>query len=90
LTGTHLAHHRSASGAKVLRDGGSVNASQNCCEGMKDVCKLDSSGIPRCFGGGSGSRCGRRGRCFDRGRCRSGVLIASYQQCGRRERSKNF
>jgi hypothetical protein len=42
-------------GAPVLRDGGSINASQNCCNGMKDVCKLDSSGIPRCFGGASGS-----------------------------------
>ena len=42
-------------GAQVLPDGGSVNASQNCCDGMKDVCKLDSSGIPRCFGGQSGN-----------------------------------
>jgi hypothetical protein len=41
-------------GAPVLPDGGSINASQNCCDGMKDVCKLDSSGIPRCFGGSSG------------------------------------
>lgn len=31
----------------------SVNASQNCCDGRKEVCKLDSAGIPRCFGGGS-------------------------------------
>ena len=44
-------------GAAKLPDGGSVmiNASQNCCNGMKEVCKLDSSGIPRCFGGSSGS-----------------------------------
>jgi hypothetical protein len=28
-----------------------VNASQNCCFGKKDVCKYDSAGIPRCFGG---------------------------------------
>ena len=33
---------------------------------------------------------GRRCRCFNRGRCRGGILIASYQHCGRRERSKNF
>jgi hypothetical protein len=31
----------------------SVNASQNCCDGKKEVCKLDAAGIPRCFGGGS-------------------------------------
>ena len=42
-------------GAPVLRDGGSIHASQNCCNGMKEVCKLDSSGIPRCFGGQSGN-----------------------------------
>ena len=42
-------------GAPVLRDGGSINASQNCCNGMKDVCKLDTGGIPRCFGGFSSS-----------------------------------
>ena len=42
-------------GAGRLPDGGVllVNASQNCCEGQKDVCKVDSSGVPRCFGGGS-------------------------------------
>jgi hypothetical protein len=36
-------------------DGGtiSVPASQNCCNGQKDVCKLDSQGLPRCFGGAS-------------------------------------
>jgi hypothetical protein len=38
-------------GAPVLPGGGSINASQNCCDGRKEVCKLDSSGIPRCFGG---------------------------------------
>ncbi|MDP1825537.1 MAG: hypothetical protein Q8L48_19920 [Archangium sp.] len=44
-------------GLAKLPDGGSVmiNASQNCCNGMKEVCKLDSSGIPRCYGGSSGS-----------------------------------
>ncbi|HET6984625.1 MAG TPA: hypothetical protein VFI53_20945 [Myxococcaceae bacterium] len=43
-------------GAPVLPDGGHINASQNCCNDFsagKDVCKLDSSGIPRCFGGAS-------------------------------------
>jgi hypothetical protein len=40
-------------GAPVLPDGGKINASQDCCDGMKQVCKLDVSGIPRCFGGGS-------------------------------------
>lgn len=29
------------------------NASQNCCDGKKAVCKADSQGIARCFGGGS-------------------------------------
>jgi hypothetical protein len=28
-----------------------VNASQNCCNGKKDVCKPDANGILRCFGG---------------------------------------
>jgi hypothetical protein len=41
-------------GAPVLPDGGKINASQNCCDGMKDVCKLDTSGVPRCFGGKTG------------------------------------
>ncbi len=50
-------------GAPVLPDGGSTNAPQDCCDGHvsnggqvgpgSDVCKLDSSGIPRCFGGAS-------------------------------------
>lgn len=35
--------------------GGGVNASENCCDGKKEVCKCDSAGIPRCFGGGSAS-----------------------------------
>jgi len=30
---------------------GKINAPQNCCDGQKTVCKEDSSGIPRCFGG---------------------------------------
>jgi hypothetical protein len=45
-------------GAPVLPDGGSINASQNCCDGRKDVCKVDSAGIPRCFGGCPGDMCG--------------------------------
>ena len=32
-----------------------VNASQNCCDGKKDVCKPDAKGILRCFGGKSTS-----------------------------------
>ncbi len=40
-------------GAPVLPGGGHIPASQDCCDGKKEVCKLDSSGIPRCFGGGS-------------------------------------
>ncbi|HYX93072.1 MAG TPA: hypothetical protein VE782_16005, partial [Myxococcaceae bacterium] len=36
-----------------LPDGGTfkANASQDCCDGKKEVCKLDSAGVPRCFGG---------------------------------------
>ena len=30
-----------------------VSASQNCCDGKKEVCRLDIAGIPRCYGGGS-------------------------------------
>ncbi|HVI75312.1 MAG TPA: hypothetical protein VM683_10060, partial [Anaeromyxobacteraceae bacterium] len=33
------------------------NASQNCCDGKKTVCKLDSSGIARCFGGCPNNNC---------------------------------
>ena len=32
-----------------------VNASQNCCNGKKDVCKPDANGILRCFGGQTAS-----------------------------------
>ena len=45
-------------GASVLPDGGKINASQNCCDGPPAAptspyrgCRLDASGIPRCFGG---------------------------------------
>jgi hypothetical protein len=57
-------------------DGGVINvpASQNCCSGGKDVCKLDSQGLPRCFGGGS-TQCptGYTGI--------SPCCIANYQPC---------
>lgn len=45
-------------GRANLPDGGSVmiNASMNCCGG-DDACKLDRSGIPRCFGGPPGNTC---------------------------------
>ena len=45
-------------GRARLTDGGSVmiNASMNCCGG-DDACKLDRSGIPRCFGGPPGGAC---------------------------------
>ncbi|HZA49994.1 MAG TPA: hypothetical protein VE549_04585, partial [Myxococcaceae bacterium] len=44
-----------------LGDAGSVdvNASQNCCDGKKAVCKLDRAGIPRCFGGCPNNNCGQ-------------------------------
>ncbi|HYS80014.1 MAG TPA: hypothetical protein VEM76_04860, partial [Anaeromyxobacteraceae bacterium] len=33
------------------------NASQNCCDGKKSVCKPDSNGIARCFGGCPNDNC---------------------------------
>jgi hypothetical protein len=33
------------------------NASQNCCDGKKTVCKPDSNGIARCFGGCPNDNC---------------------------------
>jgi hypothetical protein len=44
-------------GARVLPDGGAIPESQNCCDGKKVVCKEDSSGIPRCFGGCPSGNC---------------------------------
>ncbi|HEX8823723.1 MAG TPA: hypothetical protein VF794_27625 [Archangium sp.] len=46
-------------GEGKLPDGGvlKINASQNCCDGQKAVCKVDSSGVPRCFGGGGVAGC---------------------------------
>ena len=42
-------------GSALYPDGGViiVNAPQDCCDGHKQVCRLDNSGVPRCFGGGS-------------------------------------
>ena len=64
-------------GAPVLPDGGHINASQNCCNDFsagKDVCKLDSSGIPRCFGGASAS-------CPTGYTGEAGCCIAAGQEC---------
>jgi hypothetical protein len=47
-----------------------VNASQNCCGGKKDVCKADSSGILRCFGGPP-EYCNANG-CSDSSPCPTG------------------
>ncbi len=46
-------------GDGMLPDGGviDVNARQACCDGQKDVCKVDSSGVPRCFGGCPSGNC---------------------------------
>lgn len=30
-----------------------ANCEQACCDGQKDVCRLDSAGLSRCFGGGA-------------------------------------
>ena len=42
-------------GVATYPDGGviHVNASEDCCDGHKQVCRVDTSGVPRCFGGGS-------------------------------------
>jgi hypothetical protein len=61
-------------GAQVLPDGG-INAPQDCCDGKKAVCKTDSSGIPRCFGGGS-TNCPTGYGDPDAGCC-----IAAGQEC---------
>ncbi|MBM4381264.1 MAG: hypothetical protein FJ086_18495, partial [Deltaproteobacteria bacterium] len=44
-------------GAPVFPDGGKVKVSQNCCDDRKEGCQLDSSGIPRCFGGSPSDVC---------------------------------
>jgi hypothetical protein len=38
---------------------GAVNASQNCCDGKKAVCKPDSNGVYRCFGGCPNDDCSK-------------------------------
>lgn len=66
-------------GAQVLADGGSIPESQNCCDGRKEVCRVDSSGIPRCFGGGSvcdGGYNGSPGCCIP-----TGELCQFKDQC---------
>jgi len=59
-------------GSGLLPDGGTlnINASQNCCNGKKDVCKVDSSGIPRCFGGCD--KLDPSGACADDAMCPTG------------------
>jgi hypothetical protein len=44
-------------GLAYYPDGGQIriNAPQDCCDGHQAVCRVDSSGVPRCFGGGSSS-----------------------------------
>ena len=46
-------------GSGMLPDGGSVdvNAREACCDGQKAVCKVDSAGVPRCFGGCPSGQC---------------------------------
>jgi hypothetical protein len=46
-------------GTGLLPDGGiiDVNAREACCDGQKAVCKVDSSGVPRCFGGCPNGQC---------------------------------
>jgi len=71
-----------------LPDGGvlSINASTNCCNGGTGsglaVCKLDMSGIPRCFGGYSGS-------CPNGYTGEAGCCIAEGDVCQFREQCCN-
>jgi hypothetical protein len=51
LSGTSCQDIGLTCGAPVLPDGGKINAPQDCCDGHQTVCKVDTSGIPRCFGG---------------------------------------
>ncbi|MFP2896171.1 hypothetical protein [Corallococcus sp. 4LFB] len=46
-------------GSGQLPDGGiiDVNAREACCDGQKAVCKVDSAGVPRCFGGCPNNNC---------------------------------
>jgi hypothetical protein len=72
-------------GKAHLPDGGilSINAPESCCNGHwngqntvpgDDVCKLDGSGIPRCFGGVSGS-------CPSGYTGQAGCCIAAGNEC---------
>jgi hypothetical protein len=66
------APHLLDGGVATYPDGGviTINASQDCCDGKKAVCRIDTgSGVPRCFGGGS-TACpagytGQSGCCID-------------------------
>jgi hypothetical protein len=56
--GTICGHPLAPDGGPArLPDGGvfTVNTNSNCCDGKGSVCKVDSSGVPRCFGGCSPS-----------------------------------
>ena len=72
-------------GKAHLPDGGilSINAPESCCNGHwngqntvpgDDVCKLDSSGIPRCFGGASGN-------CLSGYTGQTGCCVAAGNEC---------
>jgi hypothetical protein len=58
---------------------GTVNASQNCCDGKKAVCKADSNGIMRCFGGCPNDNCGNCPTGYDPNR--PGCCIEVGQVC---------
>jgi hypothetical protein len=61
---------------------GAVNASQNCCDGKKAVCKPDSNGIYRCFGGCPGDNCGACCKQVDsRGNCIVGGYDPNDPNC---------
>lgn len=58
---------------------GTVNASQNCCDGKKAVCKADSSGIMRCFGGCPNDDCSKCPTGYDPNN--PGCCIEAGQVC---------
>ncbi|HZI10653.1 MAG TPA: hypothetical protein VE153_09715 [Myxococcus sp.] len=68
-------------GDGLLPDGGviDVNARQACCDGQKAVCKVDSSGVPRCFGGCPGGQCPQN--CPTGYTGEAGCCIAGGAQC---------
>ena len=57
-----------------------VNTNNNCCDG-RDSCHLDSSGIPRCFGGCSNANCSGPGDCPYGYNGEPGCCIDAGQQC---------